>query len=126
MSDRSIIVFEGVRKTIKCHKNGQNVDHPITTFGFFRILNSRFLISQIKKIFRKRKNEIRKEKLKSVEKISRLVRDKRERKEWTANNGRIRPVLWAHGGHVQYRGCELCGSERSAKQKEYHEEEGQS
>jgi len=80
MSDRSIIVFEGVRKTIKCHKNGQNVDHPITTFGFFRILNSRFLISQIKKIFRKRKNEIRKEKLKSVEKISRLVRDKREKR----------------------------------------------
>ena len=67
-----------VRKTITCHRNGQNVDHPITTFGFFRILNSRFLISQIKKNIQKAKNEIRKEKLKSVEKISRLVRDKRK------------------------------------------------
>ena len=92
MSDRSIIVFGGLWKTITCHKNGQNVDHPITTFGFFRILNSRFLISKIetKKLFQKAKNEIRKEKLKSVRKNLRLVRDKREksgRKIRTASSG---------------------------------------
>ena len=68
MSDRSIISFLRVSKTITCHKNGQNVDHPFTTIRFFRIFNSRFLIL-FQKTIQKAKNEIRKEKLKSVEKI---------------------------------------------------------